>query len=233
LFVGSCHGSSVLGRLIAAVVGFVGADRGFNASGERSGVFDAATLAVYLTAAVALILSPGPDTAYVLARGAGEGRRAGVLSAFGVATGILVHTVAAAVGLAALFQAVPEARTAVVAFGAVYLTYLGVRTLRTAGHADAHEAEGNPYVQGLAVNVLNPQVALFFLAFLPGFAPDSAPAVGMLLLGAIYAVITALYLGGVGALSGSIAPEGPWLQRVSGVVLLGIAGWLVGTNLPL
>jgi threonine/homoserine/homoserine lactone efflux protein len=211
----------------------VGADRGFNASEKRSPVFDAATLAVYLTAAVALILSPGPDTAYVLARGAGEGRRAGVLSAFGVATGILVHTVAAAVGLAALFRAVPEARTAVVAFGAIYLTYLGVQTLRTAGRADAHEAEGNPYVQGLAVNVLNPQVALFFLAFLPGFAPDSAPAVGMLVLGAIYAVITALYLGGVGALSGSIAPEGPWLQRVSGAVLLGIAGWLAVTNVPL
>ena len=63
-------------------------------------MFDAATLAVYLTAAVALILTPGPDTAYVLARGAGEGRRAGVLSALGVSTGILVHTAAAAFGLA-------------------------------------------------------------------------------------------------------------------------------------
>jgi ABC-type nickel/cobalt efflux system permease component RcnA len=54
----------------------------------------------------------------------------------------------------------------------------------------------------------------------------------MLLLGTIYAVITAVYLGGVGALSGSLAPDGPWLQRVSGVVLLGIAGWLAVRNIP-
>jgi threonine/homoserine/homoserine lactone efflux protein len=233
LFVVPEHGFVALSVPVPAGVGFAAADRGFTPNGKRRRVFDAATLAVYLTAAVALILSPGPDTAYVLARGAGEGRRAGVLSAFGVATGILVHTVAAAVGLAALFRAVPEARTAVIAFGAAYLTYLGVRTLRAAESTDTHEAGGNPYVQGVTVNVLNPQVALFFLAFLPGFAPDGAPAVGMLVLGAIYAAITALYLGGVGALSGTIAPDGPWLQRVSGAVLIGIAGWLVVRNVPL
>ena len=194
-------------------------------------MFDATTLAVYLVAAVALILSPGPDTVYVLARGAGEGRRAGVLSALGVATGVLVHTVAAAVGLAALFRAVPEARTVVVAAGAAYLSYLGVRTLRNP-KVDARETDGNPYLQGLTVNVLNPQVALFFLAFLPGFAPDSAPAAGMVLLGALYAAITAAYLGGVGALSGHIGGESRRMRLASGVVLLGVAGWLVVTNMP-
>ena len=195
-------------------------------------MFDATTLAVYLVAAVALILSPGPDTVYVLARGAGEGRRAGVLSALGVATGVLVHTVAAAVGLAALFRAVPEARTVVVAAGAAYLSYLGVRTLRDP-EVEARETDGDPYLQGLTVNVLNPQVALFFLAFLPGFAPDSAPAVGMVLLGALYAALTAAYLGGVGALSGHIGGESRRMRLVSGVVLLGVAGWLVATNIPL
>lgn len=195
-------------------------------------MFDATTLAVYLVAAVALILSPGPDTVYVLARGAGEGRRAGVLSALGVATGILVHTVAAAVGLAALFRAVPEARTVVVAAGAAYLSYIGVRTLRDP-EVEARETNGDPYLQGLTVNVLNPQVALFFLAFLPGFAPDSAPAVGMVLLGALYAALTATYLGGVGALSGHIGGESRRMGLASGVVLLGVAGWLVATNIPL
>jgi threonine/homoserine/homoserine lactone efflux protein len=195
-------------------------------------VLDATTLAVYLVAAVALILSPGPDTVYVLARGAGEGHRAGVLSALGVATGVLVHTVAAAVGLAALFRAVPEARTVVVAAGAAYLSYLGVRTLRDP-EVEARETDGDPYLQGLTVNVLNPQVALFFLAFLPGFAPDSAPAVGMVLLGALYAALTAAYLGGVGALSGHIGGESRRMRLVSGVVLLGVAGWLVATNIPL
>jgi threonine/homoserine/homoserine lactone efflux protein len=195
-------------------------------------VFDATTLAVYLVAAVALILSPGPDTVYVLARGAGEGRRAGVLSALGVTTGVLVHTVAAAVGLAALFRAVPEARTVVVAAGAAYLSYLGIRTLRDP-EVEARETDGDPYLQGLTVNVLNPQVALFFLAFLPGFAPDSAPAVGMVLLGALYAALTAAYLGGVGALSGHIGGESRRMRLASGVVLLGVAGWLVATNIPL
>ena len=195
-------------------------------------MLDATTLAVYLVAAVALILSPGPDTVYVLARGAGEGRRAGVLSALGVATGVLVHTVAAAVGLAALFRAVPEARTVVVAAGAAYLSYLGVRTLRDP-EVEARETDGDPYLQGLTVNVLNPQVALFFLAFLPGFAPDSAPAVGMVLLGALYAALTAAYLGGVGALSGHIGGESRQMRLASGVVLLGVAGWLVATNIPL
>ena len=88
-------------------------------------MFDATTLAVYLAAAVAVILSPGPDTAYVLARGAGEGPGAGVRSALGVASGVFVHIVAAAVGPAALFRAVPAARTVVVLGGAVYLSPLG------------------------------------------------------------------------------------------------------------
>ena len=76
-------------------------------------------------------------------------------------------------------------------------------------------------------------MALFFLAFLPGFAPDSAPAVGMVLLGALYAVLTATYLGGVGALSGHVGGESRRMGLASGVVLLGVAGWLVATNIPL
>lgn len=192
-------------------------------------MFDATTLAVYLAAAVAVILSPGPDTAYVLARGAGEGPGAGIRSALGVATGVLVHTVAAAVGLAALFRAVPAARTAVVLGGAVYLSYLGVGRLRRPA-TEARDLEGSPYLQGLTVNVLNPQVALFFLAFLPGFAPASHPAVGMSLLGVLYAAITAVYLGSVGALSGHLGGHGRRTRLLSGLVLLGIAAYLALTT---
>ena len=194
-------------------------------------MFDAATLAVFILAAVALILSPGPDTVYVLARGAGDGRRAGVLSALGVATGVPVHTLAAAVGLAALFRAVPAARTVVVLAGAMYLSYLGVRTLGgSTADAEASGTDGNPYLQGVTVNVLNPQVALFFLAFLPGFAPASHPAVGMSLLGALYAAITAVYLGSVGALSGRLGGRGRRTRLLSGLVLLGIAAYLALTT---
>ena len=194
-------------------------------------MFDVGTMAVFIVAAVALILSPGPDTVYVIARGAGDGRRAGVLSALGVATGVLVHTLAAAVGLAALFRAVPAARTVVVLAGAVYLSYLGVRTLGgTTADAEARGTDGNPYLQGLTVNVLNPQVALFFLAFLPGFAPASHPAVGMSLLGALYAAITGVYLGSVGALSGHLGGHGRRTRVLSGVTLLGIAAYLALTT---
>lgn len=195
-------------------------------------MFDAATLAVYVTAAVALILSPGPDTAYVLARGAGDGRNAGILSALGVATGVLVHSAAAAVGLAALFAAAPGGQTIVTLLGAVYLTYLGIQSFRTTT-VDTDGTEGNPYLQGLTVNVLNPQVALFFLAFLPGFAPEGSPALGMFLLGCLYAAITALYLGGVGALSGTIGGDSVRLQQLSGIILLGLAGWLFATTVPI
>ena len=132
-----------------------------------------------------------------------------------------------AVGLAALFRAVPAARTVVVLAGAGYLTYLGVRTLGgSTADAEAKGTDGNPFLQGLTVNVLNPQVALFFLAFLPGFAPASHPAVGMSLLGVLYAAITAVYLGSVGSLSGRLGGRGRRTRLLSGLVLLGIAGYL-------
>ena len=108
---------------------------------------------------------------------------------------------------------------------------MGVRSLRDS-EPESGDDSGDPYLQGAAVNLLNPQVALFFLAFLPGFAPESSPAVGMLVLGAIYAAITAAYLGTVGVLSGRLGGETPRLRRLSGAALLGLAAWLLVTNLP-
>lgn len=146
---------------------------------------------------------------------------------------MLVHSAAAAVGLAALFRTVPTARTVVVVAGASYLAYLGGSTLGDpTADTPADDASGNPYLQGLTVNVLNPQVALFFLAFLPGFAPESAPAIGMLLLGGLYACMTAVYLGSVGALSGHVGGRNRRLRLASGIVLLGIAGYLIATTVP-
>ena len=122
-------------------------------------------------------------------------------------------------------------RTVVFLAGAGYLSYLGVRTLGSStADAEARGTDGNPYRQGLTVNVLNPQVALFFLAFLPGFAPASNPAVGMSLLGVLYAAITAVYLGGVGALSGHLRGRGRRTRLLSGLVLLGIAAYLALTT---
>jgi threonine/homoserine/homoserine lactone efflux protein len=156
---------------------------------------DLQTLALYLGAVVALVLAPGPDTIYVLTRGM-QGRSAGVQSALGVSTGVLLHTLAAALGLAALLRAAPAAYEAVKYAGAAYLVYLGVQAVRSDEFALGDETEPtNSYLRGVAVNALNPKVALFFLAFLPQFAGSGSEATArMILLGGLYAAITAVYL---------------------------------------
>ena len=205
-------------------------------------------LAVYLVAAVALILTPGPDTVYVLARGASGGRAVGAAAGAGVATGILVHTTLVALGLAALLRSSPTAFDAVRLLGAGYLVYLGLRMLRRAGDGGVlggvSEGDGatdprpgpdggslpRAYGRGVAVNVLNPKVAVFFVAFLPGFAGTGPGATGRLLvLGALYAALTLAYLGGVGLAAGQVGAlfrRHPRLERgldgVAGVVLVAL-----------
>lgn len=189
----------------------------------------AATLAAYVPAALALILAPGPDTAFVLGRGL-EGRRQGVLAAAGVSAGVLVHTLGAALGLSALLRAWPAAFAAVRYAGAAYLLVVGLRRLRPGvGASDgvdpfrADPGGGRPAaVEGLLVNVLNPKVALFFLAFLPGFG---AGGVELALLGGVYAGLTLLYLTGVGvaadAAGGLLAARAVLLRQFTGLVLVG------------
>ena len=171
---------------------------------------DLPTYLAFCAAAVALILTPGPDTMYVLARGI-QSRDAGVRSAFGVSTGVLFHTAAATLGLAALLRAAPAAYRIVKYAGAVYLVYLGVQAIRNDEFGSAGDADGTAanatgsFRRGVLVNALNPKVALFFLAFLPGFAgsgPEAAPR--MLLLGTTYAALTAVYLSGVAVASGRV-----------------------------
>ncbi|SEO58022.1 Threonine/homoserine/homoserine lactone efflux protein [Halogranum amylolyticum] len=166
---------------------------------------DLQTLALYLGAAVALILAPGPDTIYVLTRGM-QGRSAGVQSALGVSTGVLLHTLAAALGLAALLRAAPAAYEVVKYAGAAYLVYLGVQAVRSDEFALEEGSDPtNSYLRGVAVNALNPKVALFFLAFLPQFAGSGPDATGrMVVLGVLYAAITALYLSAVALASSRV-----------------------------
>ncbi|SEK96725.1 LysE family translocator [Haloferax larsenii] len=187
-----------------------------------------ATLLAFCAAAVALILTPGPDTMYVLARGL-DGRKSGVRSAFGIATGVLFHTMLAALGVAAILQTVPEAAAAIQYLGAAYLIYLGVVALRDDEFDPSVETDASgSFRRGAIVNALNPKVALFFLAFLPGFAgPGPAAGEQMALLGAVYAVLTALYLSvvAVGAHRLGDALAGTRITRVlnyigSGTMLL-------------
>jgi threonine/homoserine/homoserine lactone efflux protein len=203
----------------------------------RSVLFDPALLAVYLVAAGAMILSPGPDTIYVLTRSVGDGRESGLASAAGISVGVLVHTLAAAIGLAALFRASELAFAAVTYVGAAYLIYLGVRTIRETelltdgdGGTDDSAADGNPFREAVIVNVANPQVALFFLAFLPQFVDGSSHVPTQLsVLGGIYALITMAYLGTVALASSGVRtlltarPRlATGVQWLSGLVLIGL-----------
>jgi threonine/homoserine/homoserine lactone efflux protein len=194
------------------------------------------TLVAYTVAAVALILTPGPDTAFVLAQSVGGGRPAGVRAALGVAAGVLVHTVGAVIGLSVVFRISSLAYTAVRVAGAVYLLYLGVATLRGEGGIDVEgpTAEGS-FRQGLVTNVLNPKVALFFLAFLPQFGRG----LELLPLGGLYALLTAVYLGGLALASGTareaVARPGvrTWLRRTAGGTMLALgASVALGDRVP-
>jgi threonine/homoserine/homoserine lactone efflux protein len=157
---------------------------------------DPASLAVFVVAALALLLVPGPAVLYVVARSVHQGRRAGLASVLGIHVGTLVHIVAATVGLSALVVSSAVAFTAVKIAGAVYLVGLGLWTLfsRRAETEVALGGERNlrrAFAQGIIVNVLNPKTALFFLAFLPQFvdADASHPALQIAFLGLLFAAL--------------------------------------------
>src|SRR5215217_5961460 len=144
-------------------------------------------------ASLALNVTPGPDMLYVIARSTGEGRTAGVVSALGIGAGTLVHVAALALGLSALLTAVPLAYDVVRWAGAAYLTWLGVRAIRDARRGTtAREVPPAPlsvvFRQGVVTNVLNPKVALFFLAFLPQFVDPARgnPALQVVALGLLF-----------------------------------------------
>ena len=154
---------------------------------------DLHSLLIFIGAGLLLNLAPGPDVLYIVARSISQGRAAGVVSALGIGSGCLFHVVAAACGLSALMLALPMAYDVVRYAGAAYLVWLGVRALVSKGGAmEVKTMERTPlwviFRQGVITNVLNPKVAIFFLAFLPQFAdPANGPiAAQMLGLGLIF-----------------------------------------------
>jgi threonine/homoserine/homoserine lactone efflux protein len=157
------------------------------------------TVAVFLLAAVALAVVPGPAVTYIVTQSIDQGRRAGLVSALGVATGGLVHVAAATVGLSALIASSAEAFTVVKLVGAAYLIAVGIRRILSRDEDDAAERGlraplAHVYRQGVVVNVLNPKTALFFLAFLPQFVDPDRGAVWpqVALLGTLFVLVAAL-----------------------------------------
>jgi threonine/homoserine/homoserine lactone efflux protein len=169
------------------------------------------SLVTFAAAAFVLVALPGPNMLYLLARSISEGRRAGVVSALGTETGTLVHISAAAAGLSALLASSATAFAFVKYAGAAYLIYLGVRVLVSrdpAAHAPAAPPAGaHVYRQAVVVQLLNPKVALFFLAFLPQFIEPDRPAATQILALGLILVAIGLVIGIATALAAGSAAQ--------------------------
>ncbi|WP_435152532.1 LysE family translocator [Haladaptatus sp. DFWS20] len=156
-------------------------------------------LLAFVPAALALNVAPGPDSLYTLKRSVSDGRTAGVAAAAGTSTGCLVHTTAAVLGLSAVLKASALAFTAVKTVGAAYLVYLGIRTFRNREEFEitpetTSQTHGESYRQAFTINVLNPKVAVFFLAFLPQFVqPSGSFAVQIFTLGVLFGTLGFCY----------------------------------------
>lgn len=190
--------------------------------------------ALFLTATLALNLTPGPDMIYIASRSSAQGTTAGLVSSLGIGAGCLVHVLAAAFGLSALLMMSAVAFSVVKWVGVVYLIWLGLQLIRSGWRAQ--ERVNLPpaglrqvFVQGVLVNVFNPKVALFFIAFLPQFAHPASEAFvwEVLFLGLIFSLCGTSVNAGVAVLSGHFGGRlghNPkwrrWQQSLSGSVIM-------------
>lgn len=197
------------------------------------------TLLVFVSAVIALGLAPGPDNIFVLTQSALYGRKAGFVVTLGLCTGLLVHTAAVAFGVAVIFQTSAIAFTMLKLVGAAYLIYLAWGAFR-AGSSKINFAEGESngpslaalYRRGIVMNITNPKVAIFFLAFLPQFADPTQGALTwqLMLLGVLFIPCTLLVFGGIAFGAGFL---GGWLRdnpraqvimnRIAGLVFVALA----------
>src|SRR5438270_2011341 len=198
------------------------------------------TLALFMLAALALNLTPGPDMMYVTARSVSDGRRAGIVAALGIGAGTLVHVAALALGLAVLLAAVPLAYDALRIAGAVYLVVIGVQLLLRPRRAAAAAALppsslSTVFAQAVLTNVLNPKVALFFLAFLPQFVdPSAGPAAAQIVVlgllfdvqGTMVNVAVALLASGTTRRLRANAGAVSLLQRLTGAIFVALGARL-------
>jgi len=199
------------------------------------------TSLAFFSVSVLLALSPGPDNVFVLVHAAQQGARAGWLVVLGLCSGLLFHTAAVALGLAALLASSPLAFGALKGVGAVYLLWLAWLSWRApTGLLQSQAAEGlspaQTYLRGIVMNATNPKVAIFFLAFLPQFVdPTLGPVQWQIMqLGACFGLATLLVFGGIAALAGRFgqrlresARAQLILNRAAALVFAGLALRLV------
>jgi RhtB (resistance to homoserine/threonine) family protein len=201
-------------------------------------VFGTHDLALFVLSGLLLNITPGADTLYIVGRGAAQGRKAGALAALGIGAGCCVHALAAALGLSAILAASATAFTVIKLVGAAYLVYLGVTMLRGSLREAPASTSALPrasswrvFSQGMITNVLNPKVALFFLAFLPQFIAPDAPnkVLAFLFLGVVFNVNATLWnlflawsSGGIGRRFRAGTSAARWLDRAVGGLFIGL-----------
>lgn len=214
------------------------ADERHSLASPGNTVVDLTYWLVFFSAALALNLSPGPDLIYILSRSIAHGRRVGLASAAGVCTGAFVHVLAASVGLSAILATSATAFTVVKYVGATYLIYLGLKSLRSAGATfsptkdkEMDVSTWKAFRQGVFIDVLNPKVAMFFMAFLPQFVrpghgsePLQLVMLGTLVICVAIVVESGFVLAAASATNFFRAnPKASvWLDRVLGGVLIGL-----------
>ena len=181
---------------------------------------DASTFGLFVAAALALLLVPGPAVLYIVARSVDGGRPAGLVSVLGIHAGTMVHIAFAAIGLSAILASSATAFSVVKWLGVAYLVWLGLQRIFTRDEETVPPTVeprrlSRIFSQGLIVNVLNPKTALFFLAFLPQFVDPSRGAAWaqVMVLGAVFVVLGLCTDGAYALLSGT---GGSWLRRKGG-----------------
>jgi threonine/homoserine/homoserine lactone efflux protein len=201
---------------------------------------DPASYVVFVLAVLVICITPGPDMIYILAHGISQGTRAGLLAALGMSAGMACHTLAVALGVAAIIGSSHLAFEVLRYAGAAYLLYMAWQALRdTSGTSVTDSQETVPlaavFRRATITNLLNPKVVLFYLAFLPQFVTSSAghPGLQLFVLGMTFTVLGLLVDAVIALLSGQIGERlrrrpssGTWLNRLAGVVFLGLAAKL-------
>lgn len=193
------------------------------------------TILTFTIASLMLCLAPGPDNIFVLTHSAVHGRKAGLLVTLGLCTGLIGHTTAVALGVAAIIKASATAFTVLKLVGAAYLLYLAWKAFTA-----KEQALGNPeelsswalYRRGIIMNITNPKVSMFFLAFLPQFVDSGSGHVTLqiLSLGALFITCTIIVFGSVAILAGCLGEllsrstrVQSAINKIAGVIFIGLA----------
>ncbi len=195
---------------------------------------------LFFTAALMINISPGPDLLYILSKTIAGGRKVGVASSLGVCTGAMVHVCAAALGLSAILATSAIAFSVVKYIGAAYLIYLGIRAFMTPGMtfdtntAEAKKQKTTPwqaFKQGTLVDILNPKVAIFFMAFLPQFVrPELGHTTAQIIILGMLVIAVAVVVEFVFVMAAARTTRffrknrraSVWLDRLLGSVLIGL-----------